>query len=189
MDQDERDRFAKHCQNAARIVASWPAWKRGILEQSGKSMNEKARPVVEARMTYMEYERQLFDKGYHIAALQLAIEQHCEGVFTTQDVKKLIPRHAELLDNLLKERMVALHANKVEDDPAPRAAGVSCCGDLDCDCVDAVFANCADGVRDLLPDGMDDGQSGSDHDGRAVDDLEALPRADDYYLNMPVVFD
>lgn len=31
---------------AAAIVASWPEWKKGVLEASFKSTNEQPRPVV-----------------------------------------------------------------------------------------------------------------------------------------------
>lgn len=40
------ERLAKHCEDAAAIVATWPEWKRNILRHSGEPTNsEPRRPI------------------------------------------------------------------------------------------------------------------------------------------------
>lgn len=45
--QSEIDWFREHLESASEEVASWPAWKRGILEASSKSTWDTPRPVVD----------------------------------------------------------------------------------------------------------------------------------------------
>lgn len=42
--ESEKARFREHLEWASKEVASWPEWKRGLLDEAGKSTGESRKP-------------------------------------------------------------------------------------------------------------------------------------------------
>ncbi len=51
---EEQNWFSKHLDNVSKIVATWPLWKQGILEYSGKSTCEVPRKPVDNSIVKIE---------------------------------------------------------------------------------------------------------------------------------------